>query len=207
VIGNPKRQTQRTITIRLRPGILGTGVNPALGSYPVGDGLAFADNHHLLVGTVAKGEGYQLTGVFIVPDTGGIARMVLGNGNGVHGYPPFAPPLAGATQFRLSPERKYTATDPNNHFWISGEVAAPRTIPVPRGRSCVLSQWTWLPDSSGLAYVTACTISGVSPLHYRLTLATVSRAGGPPRMLYALRSKNQSAIDLAPTYRCVACGG
>ncbi|MBV9281570.1 MAG: PD40 domain-containing protein, partial [Chloroflexi bacterium] len=158
VVGNPSRQTQRTVTIRFRPGILSTGSNPARsltprggsltprrgsltprrgGSYPVGDGLTFADDHHLLLGTVAKGAGYQLTGVFIVPDTGGVARMVLGNGNSVHGYPPFAPPLAGATQFQLSPDTRYTATDPNNHLWISGNVAAPRTIPVPRGRSCV----------------------------------------------------------------------
>jgi hypothetical protein len=132
--------------------------------------------------------------------------MILGNGHGVRVYPPFAPPLDGATQFQLSPNRKFIATDPNNHFWISGGVRRPRIVAAPRGRSCVLSQWTWLPDSSGLAYVTACTLPG-SPIHYRLTLAAVSRSGGGRHILYAMNSKSQDAIDLAPAYRCTACGG
>ena len=113
------------------------------------------------------------------------------------------PARDGATRFQLSPDRRYVATDPNNHFWIIGAVAHPYTIPVPEAVSCVVSQWTWLPNSSGIAYVTACTIPGNQPL-YRLTLSTVSVTGGAP---HVLRWLDQQAIDLAPSYRCVACGG
>jgi hypothetical protein len=133
--------------------------------------------------------------------------MILGNGNGVRGRPPFAPTVAEATQFQLSPNGKYIATDPENHFWINGGVARPQTVTVPCERSCVLSQWTWLPDSSGLAYVTVGTVPGSSPIRYHLTLATVTRSGSGRHILYALNSKRQDAIDLAPAYRCTACGG
>lgn len=130
--------------------------------------------------------------------------MILGTGNGVHGQPPFGPGLGEATQFQMSPNGKYMATDPKNNLWISGDVVRPISIPIPRARSCVLSQWTWLSDSSGLAYVTACT---VSPRGFMLTLASVSRSGGAPHVLYTATAANQSAIDLAPSYRCIACGG
>ncbi|MDQ2743842.1 MAG: hypothetical protein M3Z66_16315 [Chloroflexota bacterium] len=197
---------ERIVTVRFRKGVLG-GNQPARGSFPTGSGLTITpDSRHFLFGTLREGAGYQLTGVFEVPVAGGIARMILGRGNGVQGYPPFGPALDGATQFELSPNGKYLATDPGKRFWISGQVAHPRTIPVPTGLSCALTQWSWLPDSSGLAYVTACTTPS-SPILYRVTLAAVSVHGGKPRVLYEIRSRNQSAIDLAPVYRCVACGG
>jgi len=175
------------------------------GSYPIGDGLTFtADGHDLLFATARVGAGYEITGIFRVSDRGGRAHMILGTGNGVHGQPPFGPGLGEATQFQMSPNGKYMATDPKNNLWISGDVVRPISIPIPRARSCVLSQWTWLSDSSGLAYVTACT---VSPRGFMLTLASVSRSGGAPHVLYTATAANQSAIDLAPSYRCIACGG
>jgi hypothetical protein len=207
-IGSPTGQRQRIVVARFRQGVLSAPTNPTRGSFPVGDGLTFtADGQHLLFATVAKGEGYQLTGIFRVPAAGGVARRILGMAKGVRGFAPFGPQLEGATQFQLSPNGSYLATDPNNRFWIGGQGAHASTVAVPRGRSCVVSQWTWLPDSSGLAYVTACTVAGSSPIRYRLTLGTVPRAGGSAHILYTLDTANQAAIDLAPIYRCTACGG
>lgn len=202
---------QRTITVHFRSGFLSTG-GPNRGSVPVGDGLTYTDSrfpsrlHTLEFPTVATGAGYRITGLFLVPDRGGTARMTLGNGHAVHGIPPFDPALEGATHFQYAPNRKYLATDPNNSLWISGEVARRFRIPIPHAGSCVLAQWTWLSDSSGLAYVTACTVAGSSPLRYRLTLGAVSLKGGKPAMLDTLESRNPQAIDLTPAYRCVGCG-
>ncbi len=202
---------QRTITVLFRSRILSNG-NPHRGSVPVGDGLTYTDSrfpsrlHTLEFPTVAMGAGYQVTGLFLVSDRGGTARMALGNGHGVHGVPPFGPALEGATHFQYAPNRKYIATDPNNSLWISGQVARPFRIPIPHAGSCVLSQWTWLSDSSGLAYVTTCTVGGSNPLRYRLTLGTVSLKGGKPAVLDTIESRNPQAIDLAPAYRCVGCG-
>lgn len=202
---------QRTITVHFRSGILSTG-DLHRGSVPVGDGLTYTDSrfpsrlHTLEFPTVAMGTGHQLTGLFVVPDRGGITRMAIGNGHGVHDVPPFGPALEGATHFQYAPNRKYIATDPNNSLWISGQVARPLRIPIPHAGSCVLAQWTWLSDSSGLAYVTACTVAGSSPLRYRLTLGAVSLKGGKPAMLDTLESRNPQAIDLAPAYRCVGFG-
>ena len=202
---------QRIITVHFRSGILSNG-DPHRGSVPVGDGLTYTDSrfpsrlHTLEFPTVAMGAGYQVTGLFLVSDRGGTARMALGNGHGVHGVPPFGPTLEGATHFQYAPNRKYIATDPNNSLWISGQVARPFRIPIPHAGSCVLAQWTWLSDSSGLAYVTTCTVGGSNPLRYRLTLGTVSLKGGKPAVLDTIESRNPQAIDLAPAYRCVGCG-
>jgi len=206
VVVGSRTQHQRSVTVSFRPGVLGDQ-RFAASSFPVLEGLTFAaDNRHLLFATARGGTGYGLTGVFSVPITGGVAQMVLGNVHELRLQPPFTAALDGATRFQLSPDRRYIATDPNNHFWISGAVAHPFTIPVPKAASCVVSQWTWLPNSSGIAYVTACTIPGNQPL-YRLTLSTVLVNGGPPHVLRRLDARDQQAIDLAPSYRCVACGG
>lgn len=202
---------QRIVTARFRPRILSNGT-PYRGSVPVGDGLAYTDSrfpspgHTIEFATVAKGAGYQITGLFIVSDRGGIARLVLGNGHGLHGIPPFGSALTGATHSQYSPNGAYSATDPNNNLSIGGEVVRPLSIPVPHAGSCVLAQWTWLPDSSGLAYVTVCTVPGSSPIGYRLTLGAVSLSNGKRTVLDTIDSRNPQAIDLAPAYRCVACG-
>ena len=199
-------QHQHVVTAYFRPGVLGDATT-AHSSHPVAAGPTFSgDGRHLLFATASGGMGYGLTGVFQVPLAGGVAQMILGNGNGLRGRPPFSPAVESSTQFQLSPDRRYIATDPNNHFWISGAVAHPYTIPVPKAVSCVVSQWIWLPNSSGIAYVTGCTIPGNQPL-YRLTLSTVSVNGGAPHVLRRLDARDQQAIDLAPSYRCVACGG
>jgi len=205
VVGSGTRH-QHSVTAFFRPGVLGNQTS-FRSSSPVPGGLAISqDGRHLLFATQGGGPGYRLTGVFQVPLTGGFAQIILGNENALRERPPFSPALDNATRFQLSPDRRYMATDPNNHFWISGAATSPHIISVLKPSSCVVSQWTWLPNSSGLAYVTACTIPGNQPL-YRLTLSTVSVNGGSPHVLRRLDARDQQAIDLAPSYRCVACGG
>jgi hypothetical protein len=201
---------QRTITISFRSGVL-IGPN-GRGSMPVGDDVAYTTSqlapryHTLQVATVgAPGIGRQLTGVFLAPDTGGQARLVQGNGHGLHGIPPFGYGMNGATQFQDAPNGRYTATDPTGGFYVAGEIG-PLHISAPTPFGCVLSQWTWLADSAHLAYDTECVVPGSSPIRFRLTLQTVSIFGGAPVVLYRTVATNPDAIDLAPGYRCVACG-
>jgi hypothetical protein len=201
---------QRTVIITFRSGVL-TGPN-GRGSVPVGDDLGYATSqlapryHTLQVATIgAPGIGRQLTGIFLAPDTGGQARLVQGNGHGLHGIPPFGFGMNGATHFEDAPNGRYTATDPTGGFYVAGEIG-PLHISAPTPFGCVLSQWTWLADSDHLAYVTECTVPGSSPIRLRLTLATVSIVGGAPVVLYRTVASNPDAIDLAPGYRCVACG-
>ncbi|PZR97799.1 MAG: hypothetical protein DLM70_18655 [Chloroflexi bacterium] len=61
---------------------------------------------------------------------------------------------------------------------------------------------TWLPDSSGLAYVTECAIRGTNRL--RLSLYSV-RLRARPRLLLRLVSKDPDALDLGTSLRCVDC--
>lgn len=202
---------QRTITITFRTGIL-IGPN-GRGSVPVGDDLGYTTsqlappNHTLQVTTFASpGIGRQMTGVFLAPDTGGQARLVQGNGHGLHGIPPFGYGMNGATQFQDAPNGRYTATDPAGGFYIGGELRRPLQVAAPVPLGCVLSQWTWLADSVHLAYDTECTVRGSSPVRFALTLDTVSIFGGAPVVLYRTVTSNPNVLDLAPGYRCVACG-
>ncbi|GAC1470249.1 MAG: hypothetical protein PVSMB7_20790 [Chloroflexota bacterium] len=201
---------QRTIIITFRPGVL-LGPN-ARGSVPVGDGLGYTTSqlappgHTLQVETVAApGIGRQMTGIFLAPDTGGRARLVQGNGHGLHGIPPFGYGLQGATHFEDAPNHRYLATDPTGGFYVAGQIG-PLHISAPTPVGCVQSQWTWLADSVHLAYVTDCAVPGSSPIRFRLALTTVSIGGGAPVVLYRTTTSNPNALDLAPGYRCVACG-
>lgn len=201
---------QRIVTITFRIGVL-IGPN-GRGSAPVGDDLGYTTSqlappkHTLQVATIAApGIGRQLTGVFLVPDTGGAARVVQGNGHGLHGIPPFGYGMNGATQFEDAPNRRYVATDPSGGFYVAGEIG-PFHIATPIPLGCVIAQWTWLADSAHLAYVTECTVPGSGPIRLRLSLKTVSIFGGAPVTLYQTVASNPDAIDLAPAYRCVACG-
>lgn len=200
---------QRTIAITFRPGVLnGRGVR---GSVPVGEGLAYttsqlaARGHTLQIATIATGAGQQLTGIFLAPDSGGRARLVQGNGHGLHGIPPFGFGMDGATHFEDAPNGRYLATDPSGGFYVAGEVG-PFHLSAPTPAGCVLAQWTWLSDSVHLAYVTECTVPGGSPIHYRLILSTISIHGGTPIVLYRTIASDPNALDLAPTSRCLACG-
>jgi hypothetical protein len=201
---------QRTITITFRPGVL-IGPNHR-GSIPVGDDFAYTTSqlappgHTLEIETIAApGAGRQLTGVFLAPDSGGRAWLIQGNGHGLHGIPPFGYGMNGATHFGVAPDDRYIATDPTGGFYAAGEIG-PRHVSAPVPAGCVLAQWTWLADSVHLAYVTDCVVPGSSPLRLRLTLSTVSIFGGAPVVLYRTVAGDPNAIDLAPSYRCVACG-
>ena len=201
---------QKTITITFRSGLL-IGRN-GRGSVPVTDDLSYTDSPHAPPGhtlefaTVgAPGIGRQMTGIFLVPDTGGRARLVQGTGQGLHAIPPFGYGMNGATHFQTAPNGRYIATDPTEGFYVAGETG-PFHVSAPTPNGCVLSQWTWLADSVHLAYVTECTVPGSSPILFRLTLTTVSVHGGVPVVLYRTVASNPNAIDLAPVYRCVACG-
>lgn len=200
---------QQTITIHFRPGVL-IGPN-GRGSIPIGEDLSYTTSqfaprgHTLQFSTIAIGAGRQMTGVFLVPDTGGRARLVQGNGHGLHGIGPFGYGMNGATHFEDAPNGRYTATDPTGGFYVAGEIG-PLHVSVPTARGCVLAQWTWLADSTHIAYVTECTVPGSSPLRLRFTLGDVSIFGGAPIVLYQTETADPNAIELAPAYRCVACG-
>lgn len=198
---------QRAATLGFRPGVLLHG-SLIQGSYPSGADLTL-DGAHIIFGTLGRGAGGpRLTGEFMAPLSGGTASMIFGNGTCVHNGPCPAP-LAGATRFELSPDGRMSATDPTAtgtrnrfSFWVTGSIAAPSAVHIAMPRmSCVPAQWRWLPDSSGFAYVRACSSSrGVD-----LALVTVSLSG-QWHVLITLSTPRQGDIDLAPATRCVACG-
>jgi hypothetical protein len=72
-------------------------------------------------------------------------------------------------------------------------------------RLCVLSQCEWLSNGSGLAYVQIC-LDGQNGDH-QATHSSVPLNGAAPRQLYRPASIDQQVVDLAPVFRCVACGG
>jgi hypothetical protein len=67
---------------------------------------------------------------------------------------------------------------------------------------CVLAEASWLPNSSGLAYVTECAVAGNQL--YRLSLYSVNLRARP-RLLLRLISAEPDALDLSPGLRCVSC--
>jgi hypothetical protein len=204
------------ITITFPPGSLGASNDFPPGSYPTGAGMTVApDGHHLVFATLFRGEGYFISGVWEAPVTGGPATRILGTASEARGRLPFAAALTGATQFQYSPNHRFLATDPHSALWVRSATSGAAhiiSLHVARSslhvaRSCVLAQWTWLADSSGFAYVTACT----TPSGGSMTLATVARDGGSRHTLQTVHTVRPygygAAIDLAPATRCVACGG
>jgi len=122
------------------------------------------------------------------------------------GSMPASPVVNGATGFLFSPNLRRLATDPDNRFWVagaSGQHGHFTNTYIPRG--CVLAQYTWLPDSSGLAYVTECTVPSSGSILLRLNLYTV-KLGASPRPSLGVIDREPDALDLAPARRCVACG-
>jgi hypothetical protein len=194
------------ITVTFPHGSLGSTNGAPPGSYPTGADLAVApDGHHLVFATISRGEGYGISDVWEVPVTGGRATRILGIASEARPRPAFAAALTNATQFQYSPNHRFLATDPNNHLWVrrsSGGTA--HVVSLHLARSCVLAQWMWLADSSGFAYVTACS----TPSGGSMTLGTVSRNGTSRHALQTVRPYGDgSGIDLAPATRCVGCGG
>jgi hypothetical protein len=199
-------QGRGTITVSFSQGSLGGSNGMPPGSYPNGTGLTVApDGKHLLFATIHRGEGYGISGIWSVPLSGGLATRVLGTATGIQGRAPFGTAVTRATQFQVSPNGRYLATDPSNNLWIRDRTGQAHTIHLPAPqKSCALSQWTWLADSSGFAYVIECS----TPAQGSLTLSTVSLGGTARHTLLRVTPMGDGrAIDLAPATRCVACGG
>jgi dipeptidyl aminopeptidase/acylaminoacyl peptidase len=198
-----------TSTIRFAIGTLGRDIPP--GSYPSGDGLTWRpDGRSLVFATLGEGAGPpNVTGIWQVADTGGSAHLLIGTPAGVRekGYPAGSP-LQQPTDFMFSPNGAYLATDPDNRLWgAHADGTQGRFFDLHLAHDCVLAQSTWLADSSGLAYVVLCLIpnhNAVTATLYRLTLT-----GAPPHLLahiYSANSADQDELQVAPSYRCVACG-
>ena len=136
-----------------------------------------------------------------------MAHLAIGTASGVRRGPlAMSGPFAQATRFLLSPDRALLATDPPHGLWVAtADGGHGRFLPVSVPRFCVLAQFAWLRDNSGLTYVQICP-SGEGAAIARMTLFSVRLDGSAPRQLYAATSANQQAIDLGPAYRCVACG-
>lgn len=192
----------RTITIRFPRGML--GADPGRGSYPTGTNLAWStDSTHVVISTFGRFVGGALSGVRRVPDGGGVAQLVVGTRADVQEHVPASPPLDGAIEFLSSPNHRLLVTDPANRFWVADATGGHGTFTNTHiGKGCVLAQASWLPDSSGLAYVSECTVAG-SGL-FRLSLYSV-QLRARPRLLLQHISAEPDALDLAPARRCVAC--
>jgi dipeptidyl aminopeptidase/acylaminoacyl peptidase len=208
-IGNVVSGRATTSTIRFPSGALGRAIPP--GSYPSGDGLTWRpDGHGLVFATLGEGAGPpNVTGIWQVADSGGSAHLLIGTPAGVRekGYPAGSP-LQQPTRFMFSPNGAYLATDPENRLWVAhADGTQGRFFDLHLARDCVLTQSTWLADSSGLAYVVLCLIpnrNAVTATLYSLTLT-----GAPPHLLahlYSANSADQDDLQVAPSYRCVACG-
>jgi WD40 repeat protein len=207
-IGNVMNGRVTTSTIRFPSGALGRPILP--GSYPSGDGLTWRpDGRHLVFATLGKGAGAPgVTGIWQVADTGGRAQLLIGTPAGVReeSYPAGSP-LQQPTHFLFSPNGAYLAMDPDNRLWVAhADGTQGRFYDLHLARNCVLAQSTWLADSSGLAYVTLCTVPNSSPVPVRSRLYSITVHGATPHLLYALTDPDQGKVGLAPAYRCVDCG-
>jgi dipeptidyl aminopeptidase/acylaminoacyl peptidase len=201
-IGDVRTGRTQTIGIRFPRGMLGrTG---ARGSYPTGNNLAWtADSKHLVISTFGRGAGGSLTGLWHVGQNGGMAHLFVGTRADVQDHVPAGEPLARATGFLMAPNRRLLVTDPGNRFWVADAKGGHgRFTNTSTQKGCVLAQFSWLPDSSGLAYVTECTVAG-SGL-FRLSLYSV-KLRALPHLLLQLISREPDALDLGPPQRCVAC--
>jgi hypothetical protein len=198
----------RRLVVRFPAGAVGVRAGTLPVSVP-GSNLEWTpDGRGLLFSTVFAGEGPpNMSGIWRVGLAGGVAHLAIGTTAGVQHSPlPAGNPLQQATQFQLSPDRSRLATDPVPGLWVAlANGHAGRFLPVRVAPRCVLAQYTWLPNGSGLAYVQVCPMTGPQA-RVRATLFSVGLDGSPPRQLYQATSPDQQAIDLAPSYRCVLCG-
>jgi hypothetical protein len=206
--------------VRFPPGALGLRTGNIPWSTPGDDPVWTPDGRGFLFSTTIVGEGPpSITGIWRVGAGGGLARMTIGTAAGVRRPPlPAGSPLAQATRFLLSPDRTLLATDPRQRLWVGKpDGRAGRFLPVHMPRYCVLAQYTWLSDGSGLAYVQLCppAPNASAPIsksqagqhvNVQSTLFSVRLDGSPPRQLYRAISADQEVIDLAPATQCVLCG-
>jgi len=207
-VGMPGSARWQQIAIRFPAGALGLRNGNIPVSAPGNDPIWTPDGRGLLLSTQSVGAGPpDITGIWHVGSGGGLAHLAIGTASGVRRGPSaVGSSLGQATRFLLSPDRTLLATDPSRGLWVaSADGGHGRFLPVAVPRLCVLAQFTWLRDGSGLAYVQTCR-SGDAGLA-RMTLFSVRLNGSSPRQLYAAISADQLAVDLGPAYRCVLCGG
>jgi WD40-like Beta Propeller Repeat len=169
------------------------------GSYPAGDELAWtSDGLHLVITTRGQGEGYSLTGIWRVATGGGLAHLFVGAPADIYQHRSASPPIDNATQFLLLPNRRMLATDPNQRFWVTNVAGGPGTFTdphIPSRVGCFLTQYSWLPNSSGFAYVKSC--EGVL---FHFTLYSV-RLHSKARLLISVIDKQSDALVLGPSLR------
>ncbi len=196
--------------IRFPAALLGSAPRP--NSEPSDNQLAWTpDVRRLVVETAAGGAGpAQITGVWQVPATGGIASLLVGNATGVRagraGYP-IGVPLSRATHFSFASPGVYLATDPDNRLWVAtADGLHGRYLHTDVKSGCALTQYTWLAAGPALAYVTSCGGATGSTPTTRSTLYTIALTDQAARQLLSVDDLTQRAIDLAPAYRCVQCG-
>ena len=208
-VGMPGSARWQQIAIRFPAGALGLRNGNIPVSAPGNDPVWTPDGRGFLLSTQSVGEGPpDITGIWHVGSGGGLAHLAIGTASGVRrGLPEIGVPFAQASRFLLSPDRTLLATDPPRGLWVASAGGSHgRFLPVSVPRLCVLAQFAWLRDNSGLAYVQTCR-SGGGAVTVRMTLFSVRLDGSRPRQLYAATSADQLAVDLGPAYRCVLCGG
>jgi hypothetical protein len=205
-----------TATITFPPGSPGTAV--------VGLGLAWsADGRSLTFDTVTIGEaGGRITGIWRVSAGGGMAHLLIGQSvysrplakEGGGGIVAVDPALEDATMFAVSPDDRYIVTNPLHvptgnqpvayRLWLLDENGIHGRA-LAGAPSCALTQFTWLPMTAALAYVTECPSATTGTLVARLNSVTAN--GAAPRELYSLsytagkRGAPFNSIDLAPEAR------
>ena len=209
-VGMPGSARWQQIAIRFPAGALGLRTGNIPVSAPGNDPIWTPDGRGFLLSTQSVGEGPpDITGIWHVGSGGGLAHLAIGTASGVRrGTPAVGDQFAQATRFLPSPDRTLLATDPPRGMWVaSADGSHGRVLPVTVPRLCVLAQFAWLRDNSGLAYVQTCGLLGGGAFMARMTLFSVRLDGSRPRQLYAATSADQQAVDLGPAYRCVACGG
>jgi len=180
---------------------------------PDGAALAWMPNgHYLLVETRVGGTHPQLAGVWDVSAGGGTPHLLLGTASGTAVDPTRYPAIADATHFLLSPDGRLLATDPSGRFWVAHtDGSGGRLVSTSNGQAgrveTLPTQFAWLPDSAGLAYVVATNGAGLPAGHVMLRLYGVALRGGAPRLLLSVTGHDEGALDLTQPFRCVDCAG
>jgi dipeptidyl aminopeptidase/acylaminoacyl peptidase len=175
----------------------------ALGSHPASSQIGWSAGS-LLVATAINGAGNSLTGIWRVSESGGLARLVIGNPTALDMRHAVSA-LDNATHFLVAPRGSRLATDPGNRFWVTMLGTTRSHFLAPHvSVGCTIAQWRWLVGGQGLAYVTLCTVGGTT--NFRSTLYTVQLHNGRPQSIITVVSPNMTALSLTPASRCIACG-
>jgi hypothetical protein len=198
------------ITASLPPGSLGSRNGNIPVSVVNGDVTWMPDGRDFRFSTIILGAGFaQLTGMWEASARGGLARLVTGTPDTVrHGVLPTGSPLDGASHWTYSPDRTMLATDPREGLWVStASGTRGRALPVTMPRGCVMAQYAWLNDGTGLAYLRVCAVSGPTAGERQSTLFVASLSDASSRILLQKTSIDYAVIDIGEAYRCVLCGG